>query len=124
MPKDDWGYAFPGYYANCAFSAFMHKCMDNELHCLWGLKANFPGVTDRVQFFAGYDIYRSNFNKKGREMCLMLNSFGGPECYGSMEEARTKACEFLRATPGLERIAGKPISQCEDALPPTSHDYR
>ena len=60
---DDWGYSFPGWFANCGVYIFQHTCMDNDLHCLFGIQAVWPGSHEMVwhKDASGmrFDVYRS-----------------------------------------------------------------
>jgi hypothetical protein len=71
--EDDWAYSFPGWFANCVVGIFLHHCMDNELHCLWAIKANWPkGMHNLANSGGGhqqYYLYRTDYD----QVSTMLN---------------------------------------------------
>jgi hypothetical protein len=93
---DDWGYSFPGWYADCAIGAFLHHCMQESLICQRALKLNFPSY-QWVQQEHGhrYYIYRDDFSKPGREICKLLETkFQGPKCAATTAGAWKEACAY------------------------------
>jgi hypothetical protein len=122
--------------------------MDNDLHCQFGIEANFPGSREAVwhEDMSGtrYNVYRSepaitppvvfalprtfsystsvdNFDKGGREVCKVLEeSFDGPSCGATPEEAWETACATIKLIPGFD---AKAFSTGNPGLPSISREH-
>jgi hypothetical protein len=120
---DDWGYSFPGWFLNCALSTFLHNCMDNDLHCQWGVRANFPGDVRMVWHEGGsnqrFNVYRNDYDKQGRPVCEYLEkNCGGPSCGSKPEDSWREACRQIKAISNsswswdnLQKIDGIPETE-------------
>ena len=120
---DDWGWSFPGWYANCAVPIFLHDCVTEMLNCLWGLKLNFPnGYHHYTSGPKTYTLYRTDYDAQGRNTCKFLNKYGGPACTDP-EAARANACKKIKKIPGIEKINGRPLDQCMDVIPEVNKHF-
>jgi hypothetical protein len=116
---DDWAYSFPGWYADCAISSLLHKCMYESTICIRALKLNLPNVNlfDGVGHDDNYNIYRDDFSQHGEQICRLLEQHGGPACAASREEAWRRACKVVNAISerpkeGVGFDSGLDISDC------------
>jgi hypothetical protein len=129
---DDWGYSIPGWFLNCALGTFLHNCMDNDLHCQWGMNANFPG-DKRMVWHEGshnmrFNVYRNDYDKQGRPICETLaKEFGGPSCGEKVEDSWREACRQIKAisnvTRSWDQLAPFPVLPKGVACLPGRHVY-
>jgi hypothetical protein len=118
---DDWGYSFPGWYADCAISSLLHGCMIASATCAQALRLNMPLENDLAQQIMHGDgggafyIYRDAFSKHGERLCKILETFGGPKCAASREEAWARSCAAVKALNTARKPAedtGLDMSDC------------
>ena len=105
--------------------------MDNDLHCMQGVKANFPGDA-RMVWHEGsksmrFNVYRNDYDKQGRPICEALHKeFGGPSCGTTPADAWREACRQIKSISNtshswdsLQPIPGIPA---EEKCIPGQHD--
>jgi hypothetical protein len=108
--EDDWAFAFPGWFTNCAIGTFMHHCMAESTVCIRSMQLNFQGGWPNrewrnVRGNSYYYIYRENYSLYGKKICQVLHTeFGGPPCPKTGEEAWDLACKDVRSIGQFVRL--------------------
>jgi hypothetical protein len=121
---DDWGWSWPGWFSNCAMSAFMRDCMTNELQCTKAMNTNLPASAEylqQIQHVGLFMVYREDYVElDGRMVCMHLQDrFDGPSCNDTAAIAWGKACDNVLATvPGYTGEIDHP-DECPKICPGT-----
>jgi hypothetical protein len=112
---DDWGYSFPGWYANCGIGVLLKPCFTLSLSCNKGLALNEGGKVDiwnrgklavilqgEIVYVHRSDVFSATngaIAAESRALCSFMSEFKHPwvsdVCASSQTEALDRLCNQL-----------------------------
>ena len=113
--EDDWGYSFPGWFADCGIGALLHRCMVESTTCTRALKLNYPHPKFFIHVSHGpstYNIYRDTFSNEGFRICQQLQKNGEVNCPASRDEGWHAACKRMSKMGTFRDLTKSSCFQC------------